>query len=349
MGSITPSSHRACPPSYVPSKEASNILTTHLASDLSRLNIPIDLVKKHLDAVSFTSTTEQVYFPIAFKETETLAALKALEGSVAAAIADVRFGAKSDGSGRQVHISLEKATAFAFQAYVATIGGLGKLDPGVKALLKNTDLLSAQADPYRRMSANLYETKSQGKYYHIHGSLEASTTLAMIGLEPFRPDLDGDYESIIKTIETKVKGFTVEELEKMNAEKRQAGVPVLKHEEFLKTPHVRFNLRGLCKIMTDNDGRVKLIKKSQLGQWNSWNPTHLQHSFQPQRWAAQLVEKYSTASKFLKCVESLLVQLSRASSANMVRMFSRSPAPISVTSRSSRSMETWGNTLLILI
>jgi hypothetical protein len=97
--------------------------------------------------------------------------------------------------------------------------------------------LKAQSDPYRRMSANLYETKRPGQYYHIHGSLEASTTLRMIGLEPFRPDLK-THKQISGTIETAVKRFTVEELEEMNAAKRQAGVPVLKHEEFLKTAHV---------------------------------------------------------------------------------------------------------------
>lgn len=101
----------------------------------------------------------------------------------------------------------------------------------------DTDLLKAQSDAYRRMSANLYETKNQGEYYHIHGSLEASTTLGMIGLEPFRPDLP-DHDAIVKTIETAVKTFTVDELEEMNAKNRQAGVPVLKHEDFLKTKHV---------------------------------------------------------------------------------------------------------------
>lgn len=104
--------------------------------------------------------------------------------------------------------------------------------------LPDTDLLHAQSDPYRRMSANLYETKETGKYYHIHGSLEASTTLKMIGLEPFRPDLNGEHNAIVETIESKVKNYTIEELEELNARNRQAGVPALKHDEFLSTPHV---------------------------------------------------------------------------------------------------------------
>lgn len=87
------------------------------------------------------------------------------------------------------------------------------------------------------MSANLYKTKKPGEFYHIHGSLEATKTLNMIGLEGHRPDLT-DYEEIIKVIEDKVQKYSVSELEAMNKERRQAGVPALKHEDFIKTPHV---------------------------------------------------------------------------------------------------------------
>ena len=87
------------------------------------------------------------------------------------------------------------------------------------------------------MSANLYETKTQGDYYHIHGSLEATRTLNMIGLEAFRPDLI-KHDAIVSVIEPAVRKFTVCELETMNAHNRQAGVPAYRHEEFLKTPHV---------------------------------------------------------------------------------------------------------------
>lgn len=87
------------------------------------------------------------------------------------------------------------------------------------------------------MSANLYKTKNEGEFFHIHGSLEATTTLNMIGLEGNRPDLT-DYEEIIKTIESRVRKYSAAELEDMNRERRQAGVTAYKHEDFIKTPHV---------------------------------------------------------------------------------------------------------------
>jgi hypothetical protein len=88
------------------------------------------------------------------------------------------------------------------------------------------------------MSANLYKTKDD-KYFHIHGSLEATTTLNMIGLEPFRPDLK-THEEIVGTIGEAVQKYTAAELEAMNRERRQAGVTAFKHEDFLQTPHVCF-------------------------------------------------------------------------------------------------------------
>jgi hypothetical protein len=87
------------------------------------------------------------------------------------------------------------------------------------------------------MSANLYKTKDPGEFYHIHGSLEATKTLNMIGLDGFRPDLQV-HEDIVATIEPAVQQFTVQELEVMNAHNRQAGIPAYEHKNFVKTPHV---------------------------------------------------------------------------------------------------------------
>ncbi|KAJ6151512.1 hypothetical protein N7470_007109 [Penicillium chermesinum] len=222
---------------YSPVQEAGRILS-YLYGQSERLNLPQEVVANR-ESVSFSSSHNEIYFPIPFKESETLAALKALEGSVAGALADLRFGRGTHP--RAVEVSLEGATAFGCQAYMAKIDGLSKLDPKVKSKLKDTDLLAAQSNGYRRMSANLYKTKNPNEFYHIHGSLEATTTLNMIGLEGHRPDLT-DYEDIIQVIESHVQQYTVAELEEMNKARRQAGVPALKYEDFLQTPHGKLNV-----------------------------------------------------------------------------------------------------------
>ncbi|KAJ6441092.1 LOW QUALITY PROTEIN: CAIB/BAIF family enzyme [Purpureocillium lavendulum] len=197
------------------------------------LSLPPGTRAKKAD-VDFTGARDQPYFFIPFKETETTAALKAIEGSVASQLADLKSG--GGGQTRKIVVDQEKTTAFLFQAYLARVGGLGKLDKEVRSLLKDTDLLQAQSNSYRRMSANLYATAEKGEYYHIHGSLEASTTLRMIGLESHRPDLT-THEQIVGVIEPAVQKFTVAELEALNAKNRQAGVKAFKHEDFLRTPH----------------------------------------------------------------------------------------------------------------
>jgi hypothetical protein len=102
----------------------------------------------------------------------------------------------------------------------------------------DTDLLAAQSNLYRRLSANLYATKNAGEYFHLHGSLEATAALNMVGLPGHHPDLI-DYHEAIHTIESHVKRFSAEQLEEMNAEKRQAGVTCMKPEEWKATEHGR--------------------------------------------------------------------------------------------------------------
>ena len=242
-------------PPYSPLNETQRIFDI-LCASVSTLNLPptFPSIKRN---IQFSSHHNRIYFPIPFKETETASALKGIEGGVASALWTLRGGEQN----AKVTVNLEKATCFLFQAYVATVGGLGKQDVSVRGKLVgeystigwwcwswkvcvcranhflDTDFFQAQSNPYRRMAANLYETKEPGRYYHIHGSLEASTQLKAIGLEPFRPDLE-THDEIVAVIEPAVKNFTVPELEDLNAKHKQAGVEALKHEDFLKTPHV---------------------------------------------------------------------------------------------------------------
>jgi hypothetical protein len=95
--------------------------------------LPLQAKNKRAN-VQFTGTKDGPYFPIPFKETELSAALKAVEGCVASALADEKFGTET--GNRKITVDQEKTTAFLFQAYLARVGGLGKLDKNVRSLLK---------------------------------------------------------------------------------------------------------------------------------------------------------------------------------------------------------------------
>ena len=218
---------RGCTHPYQPTQEARRILSQILSGH------DLKLGKIKFNNVTFTSQSEGIYFPIPFKETETSAALKAIEAGIVGELARLRYGTSTPPN---ITIQLEKVACFMSATYIASIDGNRKLDPKAKMRLKDTDLLKAQSIPYRRMSANLYRTKEPGRFYHIHGSLEATTTLNMIGLEGHRPDLT-DMADIVSTIESHVQQFRVDELEALNAQNRQAGVECMKHADFIKTPH----------------------------------------------------------------------------------------------------------------
>jgi hypothetical protein len=122
---------------------SSKLESSCILSLLHELFDPVSLppeVKGVAKDVAFTADHDLPYFPIPFKETETTAALKAVEGSVASLLARKR-GRDDANKDRKVTVNMEKTTAFLFQAYLATVGGLGKLDKGVKNLLKGTDPL----------------------------------------------------------------------------------------------------------------------------------------------------------------------------------------------------------------
>lgn len=108
--------------------------------DLITSLVPLPLSQTHIrNNVSFTSYSDFPYFPIPFKETEVAAALKAIEGNLASAL--VALDNDKDESSAPVTVNLEKTTAFLFQAYLATVGGLGKLDKEVKRYLKGTMII----------------------------------------------------------------------------------------------------------------------------------------------------------------------------------------------------------------
>lgn len=118
--------------SYSSIAESSSILD-FLLPLLDETSLPAHARNKRQN-VQFTGTRDRPYFPIPFKETELTAALKAVEGCVASALADEKFGKAAED--RKIRVDQEKTTAFLFQAYLARVGGLGKLDKNVRSLLK---------------------------------------------------------------------------------------------------------------------------------------------------------------------------------------------------------------------
>jgi len=100
---------------------------------LAKGQIPLECRQLIAD-VSFTSSNAGVpTFPCPLKETEAAGALKAIEGGIAAAIANLRYGARA----RNITVDLERTSCFLFSTYVATVGGYDKGNPKSRTLLKS--------------------------------------------------------------------------------------------------------------------------------------------------------------------------------------------------------------------
>lgn len=119
---------------YSPLDEATRIFRLLTAKDTLRL--PPTLAQRN--DINFNSDVDEVYFPIPFKETETTAALKAIEASVVAEIAALRYG---DDLSRNISINLERVACFMLSSYLATVDGYGKLDPRAKKKIKGRTTL----------------------------------------------------------------------------------------------------------------------------------------------------------------------------------------------------------------
>jgi hypothetical protein len=100
--------------------------------DRSRAQLPV-VCLPHIARVGFsTANTGSPYFPSPLKQTEAITALKAIEAGLAASIADLRDAPEQ----RKINVDLERASAFLFSTYLATVGGMNKSHPQVKKMLK---------------------------------------------------------------------------------------------------------------------------------------------------------------------------------------------------------------------
>lgn len=73
----------------------------------------------------------RISLPCPLKETEAVSALKSVEASAIAALADLRYGYQD----RSITIDFERAAVFLFAAYISTVDGMGKGEPKVKSKL----------------------------------------------------------------------------------------------------------------------------------------------------------------------------------------------------------------------
>lgn len=214
--------------SYDLQSEAKDILLNRLITD-SRLNVP-ESVKKCAQRTNFVTENVQrkPFIPAPLKMTESSTALWAFLGAFGNAIAEARYGVKD----QECNVNSDRASLYLLAAVVATLGGKSIRDPELAPRLLAYDK-GNMSQVYRRMCTTIYQTKDS-RYFHLHGSLNSTPSLTMLGLPLSQPDLD--FDQSVKIYNDEVSKHDSRWLDvTANERYRQAGTICYTPEEFLET------------------------------------------------------------------------------------------------------------------
>ncbi|KAI0155424.1 CAIB/BAIF family enzyme [Hypoxylon sp. FL1284] len=216
---------------YTIQKEASRILHSVLLTD-PRLQIP-ESVKAAAERTSFdASALRQPFLPAPVKCSESSAALWALLATFGNTIAAERYGLAE----QKVVVSSDAASLFLFSFLLLTVGGRPITDPAVRRRYSVYDT-TAQSTHWRRLVTNVYPTRD-GRWFHLHGGLDSTPCLTMLGL-PAHRDLEDEMDAI-EGLSAAVRRFDADWLDaEANEFWRQAGGVCLTPDEYRASEHGR--------------------------------------------------------------------------------------------------------------
>ncbi|KAL6411275.1 CoA-transferase family III [Ilyonectria robusta] len=174
--------------------------------------------------IKFVGQDPKPFIPTPCKITESVSALSGLVAAAASAVASDRYGIDF----QDAEVDTDLATLFLESILLPTVNGKSFLQhPHLQAEFKKGDLY-AMNNPIHQEATNVYKTKD-GRWYHLHGSMNATATMDMIGVD----EQDVTREEAIKIYAEKVAQHDAEFLErKSNEEVKEAGVTCLTPEEF---------------------------------------------------------------------------------------------------------------------
>ncbi|KAJ4319929.1 hypothetical protein N0V84_006112 [Fusarium piperis] len=210
---------------YSVQDESHRILRERLLGD-SRLALPPSFAEA-AEKITFTGDDPRPFVPTPCKITESVSSLTALVATAASAVAADRYGIDY----QDIEVNTDLATLFLESVMFPTINGKMFIqNPQLMAEINKGDLYD-NTKPIHQQTTNVYKAKD-GRFYHLHGSMNAGPTMEMLGVE----EQDVSREEAIKIYADKVAQYDAESLEKKaNDEFKQAGVTCLTPEEFFET------------------------------------------------------------------------------------------------------------------
>ncbi|CAG9947882.1 unnamed protein product [Clonostachys rosea f. rosea IK726] len=209
--------------------EASRILQDVLLAD-SRLGLPPSFVEAS-KKIKFVGGDEKPFVLTPLKITESSASLTALVATAANVAAAERYGIEY----QDVEVNTDLATLYLESVLLPTIGGKHFLENKQMATELGKMDVYQMSKPIRRNTTNVYRTKD-GRWYHLHGSMNAGPTMTMMGVQ----DIDATHEQAVEIYSEKVSHWESNEIERVaNDQYKQAGVVCYTPEEFFSSEHGR--------------------------------------------------------------------------------------------------------------
>ncbi|KAK4932529.1 hypothetical protein LTR66_015962 [Elasticomyces elasticus] len=180
--------------------------------------------------------------PINWRFAESSAALKGLEACVVANLVKKKYGVDISGA----TINTDHASLFSMSTLVWSVPGFKKDSPlelpkELRSLIPDYGFHNMASSIYRASATNIHETKD-GKYFHIHSSLNPNPTLEALGLPTEDPNDSKTWEDAMSTIKAAVKSKNADELQiLMSDQYKQAGQICETVESFRASEHGKAN------------------------------------------------------------------------------------------------------------
>ncbi|KEF63683.1 uncharacterized protein A1O9_01661 [Exophiala aquamarina CBS 119918] len=221
-------------------QEAKRILVECLVGNES-LAMP-QVVVEGAPYVTFTPEINS-FMPTPMKMTESVSAIWACIGLFAAAILQRRYDIQPS---LEIAVDVQAATLMLSSLVLFEIEGKGIADEEVSARAAHLDK-GRIGETYRALATNIYKTADE-RWFQLHGSLDTTPMLEMLGLPQHQPALNGplNRDAIKDIYKTTIARWDSQSLEtEVNERWRQPGVTCLTKEEYAATTHGKANINEL--------------------------------------------------------------------------------------------------------
>ncbi|KAF2494190.1 CoA-transferase family III [Lophium mytilinum] len=178
--------------------------------------------------------------PINWRFAESIASLKGLEAAMINVLLKRKYGIEPP----KVVINTDHAQLFIMSALIWTIDPDGEKitrasGPEYDKYIRNRDLHDQALGFHRQSATNIYRTKD-GRFFHLHGSMNPDPTLNSLGL-PVRKEVETVEESW-KPFEEKIGQINSEDLQKLESDEwKQAGTICWTTDEYRDSEHGKAN------------------------------------------------------------------------------------------------------------